>query len=176
MIDERQYIQDILYDFVSGVVAENGRTDPVIYADENGPRPVPPFISMEFTGGDTPGLPYYGMVDPGNGEQMIVQNVRKTLTMYAFGQGAFDLLETIRVAAFKNTWIDFLIRRHLVIAQMFEVLETGTDRDNEREKSASFDFDVTFNRVSVDTPGWIEHVENLDTLKSDGRSLSNMEE
>jgi hypothetical protein len=157
VFDTRQYIKNNLYDVISAVVSDAGRVDPVIYDNENGPRPVAPFVSIEFTGGGTPGQPNYRKVDPDTGEQHIVQFQRKTLTMYGFGEGSFALLEYIRDCFFKNSWIDMLKQRNLVIPQVMDVIESGADMDGVKENQASFDFDITFLRVFNDTPGWIEN-------------------
>ena len=165
MIEERQYIKDALYDWVAAVVAEEGRTDPVVWDNEDGPRPKPPFISLEFTGTSTPGFPDYSMVnvDPDNpedqGEQTISRFVRRALTMYAFGKGAFDLLETIKASYEKDAYIQMLAEKGLVIPYALEVIENPAVRGGvDTENSALFEFYVTYTRVIKDSPGWIETV------------------
>jgi len=159
VINERQHIKDSLYDWVAAVVAETGRKDQVIWRNENGPRPVPPFISIEFTGSQTPGMPEYSSVETegqeDDGEQEIRQFVRKAITMYAFGEGAIDLLETIKASVFREKYIAMLYKAGLVIPQVLDVTETPAPKSNEIENSAFFDFVVTFIRVGTDVPGWI---------------------
>ena len=166
MIDERQYIKDAIYDWVAAVVAEEGRTDLVVWDYEDGPRPKPPFVSLEFTGSSTPGTPNFSQVDvdsdnpEDNGVQTITRYVRRALTMYAFGEGAIDLLETIKASYEKDAYILMLAKRGLVIPYALEVRENpaargGTDTEN----SALFEFYVTYTRVIEDSPGWIETVQ-----------------
>jgi len=164
MIEERQAIKNAIYDWVAAVVAEEGRTDPVIWDNEDGPRPKPPFISLEFTGTSTPGFPNYSMKenDPDKpedeGVQEISRYVRRALTMYAFGQGAFDLLETIRASHEKDEYIDMLAEKGLVIPYALEVRENPAARGTDTENSALFDFYVTYTRVIKNFPGWIDTV------------------
>ena len=173
MIDERRYLQDALYDWVAAVVEEMGRTDEVIWRDGKGVRPVPPFIAIEFVGSQTLGLPNYSMVEVNeiekgvfdDGVQKISQPVRKTLTMYAFGQGCIDLLETVKASIYRQKYIDFLYRKNLVIPDVLDVIEGADARGNEIESSAHFDFVVTFIRVITDDPGWIERVDMTNKLR-----------
>jgi hypothetical protein len=164
VINERQYIKDAIYDWVAAVVVEEGRTDPVIWDNEDGPRPEPPFISLEFTGTSTPGFPDYSMVetDPDNpgdqGVQEISRFVRRALTMYGFGKGALDLLETIKASYEKEAYIQMLAEKGLVIPYALEVRENPTVRGTDTETSALFEFYVTYTRVIEDSPGWIETV------------------
>jgi hypothetical protein len=161
VINERQYIKEVLYDWISAVVAETGRTDPVIYDNDKGPRPVPPFISLTFTGSSTPGSPNYSKVvtdGQSDGVQTITQFVRKAMTMYAFGEGAIDLLETIKASIYRESYIAMLARKHLVIPNALDVTEAPTVRGTVTENSAFFDFWVTYTRVIEDVPGWIGSV------------------
>ena len=181
-INEREYLKDSLYDWVAAVVADTGRKDQVIWRNENGPRPVPPFISIEFTGSQTPGMPDYSPVktkgQEDDGEQEIRQFVRKAMTMYGFGEGAIDLLETIKASIFREKYAAMLYKAGLVIPQALDVMENPAPKSNEIENSAFFDFVVTFIRVVTDVPGWIGGVKmssdtpigNIDisTLKDGG--------
>jgi len=173
VINERQQIKDAIYDWVAAVVAEEGRTDPVIWDNEDGPRPKPPFISLEFIGTSTPGMPDYSMVevDPDNPEDQGVQKVsrfvRRALTMYAFGKGALDLLETIKASYEEDKYIEMLAERGLVIPYALEVRENPAVRGGtDTESSALFEFYVTYIRVKEVSPGWIEtvHIKLSDNL------------
>ena len=160
MINERQFLKDTLYDWVAAVVAETGRKDEVIWRNDKGPRPKPPFIAIEFTGSQVLGSPDYTNVEgvekeEDAGEQQIRQSVRRALTMYAFGEGAIDLLETIRASIYRSQYIDMLHRAGLVIPFALEVTENPTNTGNEIENSAFFEFVVTYIRVVIDVPGWI---------------------
>jgi hypothetical protein len=163
VINERQYIKDAIYDWVAAVVAEAGRTDPVIWDNDDGPRPEAPFISLTFTGTDTPGFPDYSMVEatpenPG-GVQTISRFVKRSLTMYAFGKRAMDLLETIKASIEREAYIEMLSKKGLVIPQAFDVRENPAVYSDSTEEAAVFDFFVTYTRVITDTPGWIETVD-----------------
>jgi hypothetical protein len=173
VIDERQYIKKALYQWVTAVVEKAGRTEPVVWDndEEGGPRPPPPFISLEFVGGSTPGLPHYSMVKVNervkengekefdDGEQIIRQKVRKSLTMYSFGEGAADLLETVRASIFIEEYQNALYKKGLVIPEALDVKEVPRVRGTKTENSAMFDFVLTFVRQITVKPGWIEHVE-----------------
>ncbi len=169
MINERQYLKDALYDWVAAVVLANGRSDDVIWRDGNGPRPLPPFISIEIVGGSRPGIPWKGMVSPNDeqdpedlGVQTIMQPAKKTFTMYGFGERSFDLLETIRDSIHLDRYIEMLGQKGLVIEQATDVTGAPMEIDGMREAQPHFDFVVVFNRVFTDTPGWIDHV-NIST-------------
>jgi hypothetical protein len=134
----------------------------VIYDRGNGPRPLPPFISLDFIGGETPGSPNYSKVKIGgaaDGEQYIRQYTEKAMTMTCFGQGAIDLLETIKASTLRETYINMLAIKNLVIPRTLGVVEGPKVRGTETENSASFDFYVSYIRVITDSPGWIEDAE-----------------
>jgi hypothetical protein len=166
VISERQFIKKALYKWVAAVVEETGRTDPVIWDHGDGTRPVPPFISLEFVGSSTPGMPYYSKVKVtenadgtfDDGEQLIHQHVRKVLTMYAFGEGAIDLLETVKASIFREEYINALYKDGLVIPDAMEIREGPQELSSDVENSAMFDFVLTFTRLTKTVPGWIEHV------------------
>jgi hypothetical protein len=180
-MDERQYIKEAIYDWVSAVVKEEGRSEPVIWDHDDGPRPVPPFVSLEFTGTNTPGSPDYSMVDVDpekpndNGVQIITRFVRRALTMYGFGDGAVGLLEQINDSIYKDAYIAMLALKGLVIPQALEVTENPATRGISVENSAFFEFYVTYTRAIKDSPGWIGTVH----IKPEGlpmEEITNQEE
>jgi hypothetical protein len=163
VINERRYIQEAIYDWAAAVIAEEGRTDPVIWDHDDGPRPEAPFISLSFTGTSTPGSPNYRMVDvtpenPG-GVQTISRFVKRSLTMYAFGERAMDLLETVKASIEKEAYIEMLAKKGLVIPQALDVRENPNSYSGSTEEAAIFEFSLTYTRVMTDTPGWIETVD-----------------
>ena len=158
MIDERQGIQDAIYDWVAAVVAETGRTGPVIWNHGDGPRPKPPFVSLEFTGCSTLGSPEFGQIDD-NGVRTISRPVRRSLTMYGFGERALDLLETIKESLHKDVYQEMLAKHGLVVPQAFEVQENPTVRSGiTTEFSALFEFYVTYIRTINETVDWFKTV------------------
>jgi len=181
VINERQYIKKAIYDWVAAVVEAEGRKDQIVWDNEDGPRPKPPFISLEFTGTSTPGSPHYGDVDiekKPEGVQEITRFVRRALTMYAFGKGALDLLETIKESIDKDAYITMLAKQGLVIPYALEVRENPTVRGTDTEYSALFEFYVTYTRVTEDSPGWIETVHMKPSESSELRleEITNEEE
>jgi hypothetical protein len=161
VINERQYIKEAIYDWVAAIVTEEGRTDPVVWDNEKGPRPMAPFIALKFVGGSTPGFPNYSRVKTSghdNGVQLVRQFVRKALTMYAFGEGAIDLLETVKASIYQEAYIAMLARKGLVIPNALDVTEGPEVQSTEIENSAFFDFWVTYIRIIEDVPGWIGSV------------------
>lgn len=168
MIEERRYIKDAIYDWVAAVVKETGRTDPVVWDHEDGPRPVAPFVSLEFTGTATPGHPYYGPVEQSaegaqdNWERKISRFVQRALTMYAFGESAMDLLETIKASIDKDVYVDMLAKKGLAINQTLEVMENPANRGGiATENSALFEFYITYIRTVIESLGYIETVHIL---------------
>jgi hypothetical protein len=175
VINERQRISDAIYDWVAAVVAEEGRTDPVVWDHGDGPRPKPPFISLEFTGTSTPGTPNYSPVDE-NGERSITRSVRRALTMYAFGEGALDLLETVKESIWKDAYQDMLAKEGLVIPQTLEVRENPTAHGVDTEYSAFFEFYVTYMRVTKESMDWIDTVEITPRGKQAEKIIISVEE
>jgi hypothetical protein len=159
MITERQYIKDNLYDFFIELLTAQGITGvPLIYDNENGPRPQAPFLMLEFRSTVTPGMPDYSKVSLADGTetQRITQHTRRNMTLYGFGERAIDVLETIKGQINTDIWVDKLRKRNLVIPQTMETLESPQAFETTRENGASFDFDLTYLRVIETDPGYIE--------------------
>jgi len=160
MITERQYIKDNLYDFFEELLQEEGITGiPIIWGNDNGPRPDAPFLMLEFRSTSNPGMPDFGDVqieEGGTEVQRVTQYTRRNMTMYGFGERAIDVLETIKSQLNISDWIDKLRSRNLVIPQVFETLETPQSFETVRENGASFDFDLTYLRVLENSPGYID--------------------
>jgi hypothetical protein len=161
MITERQYIKDNLYDFFTELLTAQGIADiPLIYDNENGPRPQAPFLMLMFRSTVSPGMPDYSKVSLADGTetQRVTQHTRRNMTMYGFGERAIDVLETIKSQLNADTWIDKLRTRNLVIPQTMETLESPQAFETSRENGASFDFDLTYIRIIETDPGYIEEV------------------
>jgi hypothetical protein len=161
MIAERQYIKDNLYDFFTALLEAQGITDiPLIYDNENGPRPKAPFLMLEFRSTVSPGMPDYSRVGLADGTeiQRITQHTRRNMTMYGFGERAIDVLETVKGQLNADIWVDKLRKRNLVIPQTMETLESPQAFETSRENGASFDFDLTYIRVIETDPRYIETV------------------
>ena len=159
MITERQYIKDNLYDFFDELLQAQGIADiPLIWGNENGPRPNAPFLMLEFRSTVSPGMPDYSKVNASDGEevQRITQHTRRNMTMYGFGERAIDVLETIKSQLNTSVWVDKLRSRNLVIPQTMETLEMPEAFETVRENGASFDFDLTYLRVIETSPGYID--------------------
>ena len=161
MITERQYIKDNLYDVFTALLEAQGITGiPLIYDNENGPRPKAPFLMLSFRSTVTPGMPDYSKVSLADGTetQRVTQHTRRNMTMYGFGEQAVDVLETIKAQLNAGIWVDELRKRNLVIPQAMETLESPQAFEITRENGASFDFYFTYLRVIETDPGYIESV------------------
>ena len=163
MIEERLYIKNNLYDVFTAILeAQKIIGVPVVQENSEGPRPKAPFLTIEFR--STVGLGSINFskvkIEPGNdGIQRMSQPQRRNMTLHGFGERAVDVLETLKTQLAADEWADELYRRHLVIPQVFETLETPHGIETTRENAASFDFDLTYTRVVETTPGYIEHAE-----------------
>jgi hypothetical protein len=161
MITERQYIKDNLHDFFTELLtAQSIAGIPLIYDNENGPRPEAPFLMLSFRSTVNPGMPDYSKVslEDGTETQRITQYTRRNMTMYGFGERAIDVLETVKSQLNVDIWVDKLRKRNLVIPQTMETMESPQAFETTRENGASFDFDLTYLRVIETDPGYIEKI------------------
>jgi len=164
VITERQYIKDNLYDFFFEILEAEGVADiPLIWGNENGPRPPVPFLMLEFRSTVTPGTPDFSMEKE---TQRVTQYARRNMTLYGFGERALDVLETIKSLINVGVWVDKLRIRNLVIPQTMETLESPQYGETAMESGASFDFDLTYLRVIENEPGYIDGVQlNPDIIR-----------
>ena len=160
---ERECIRKDLYEFFEDLLRDQGLADmPLIYGGENGPRPKAPFLMLDFRSVVSLGLPEKGMVtigEDGSETQRITQHMRQHMTMHGFGERAVAALETVKAHLNADIWIDRLRMRGLVIPRTMESVESPKAFDTMREDGASFDFDLTYPRVTVTSPGYIENME-----------------
>jgi hypothetical protein len=167
-IAERQYIKDTLFDAFTALLAEEGISVPLIWENSNGPRPVPPFLSLELRQAVTEGTPNKSKVRllEGGAPQTYSIPVRRGMTLHGFGEAACDILETVKSRLETDYWTDVLREKNLVIPSMQETTEVPTDIGTTIETGAVFDFDVTYTRVTETEPGYIEHVEITDDISA----------
>jgi len=161
VITERQYIKDNLYDYFSEILTDQGIANvPIIYGNENGPRPDATFLMLMFRSTATPGMPDYSSIDINDEKeiQRVTQHTRRSMTMYGFGERAIDILETIKSQLVIDTWVDNLRERNLVIPEVFDTIESPQSFDTMIENGASFDFDLTYLRVVETEQGYIEDI------------------
>jgi len=160
MIRERKYIEDSIVEWIKAVVADNGRKDKVVLTnEEDGVRPIPPFIALQFIGGGRPGIPFRSKVNPKTEEQKIYAPSSKTIALHGIGKGSFDLLQTIFDSIFIGKYKSLLRRKCLVVNKITDVTEVGNALGTVMESRARFDIRVSFIRVITNKPGWIEHME-----------------
>jgi len=160
---ERDCVMKELYEFFEEILLDSGINDvSLIYHGESGTRPKSPFLALEFRSLVSLGMPEKGMVrigKDGSETQRITQHMRQHMTMHGHGERAVAALETVKAQLNVDLWIDRLRLRGLVIPQAMESVESSTAFETEWEKGASFDFDLTYPRVTVTSPGYIENVE-----------------
>jgi hypothetical protein len=161
LIDERRYVQDAIYEWASAVIADAGRTEQVVWLPNNGPRPVPPFIALSMTATVRPGQPWKSGIlnstPEDDGEQHIIHEVKKTMTMHGIGEKTFDLLAVLYDSIYIEKYRLMLAKKSLVIPYAEGIMDVTTEIDNVIESHAVFDFFVTYQRVVIDHPGIIEH-------------------
>jgi hypothetical protein len=167
-IAERQYIKDTLFDVFTALLAEEGIGVPLIWENSNGPRPVPPFLSLELREAVTEGTPNKSKVRllEGGAPQIYSIPVRRGMTLHGFGEAACDILETVKSRLETDYWTDALRQRNLVIPQIMETAEIPGTVGTTRENRAEMDFDLTYTRVTETEPGYIEHVEITDDISA----------
>ena len=168
MICERKYLEETIAQWIETVIADNGRSEEVIYMDKNGVRPPPPFIALQFLGGSRPGFPSRTKVGE-TGERKFYAHSEKTISVHGVGEETFDLLQIILDSIYTGKYKSFLCRKNLVVRKLTDVSQTGSEIDGEIESRCRFDIHVSFIRVVTEKPGWIENV----TITPEGKpSLS----
>jgi hypothetical protein len=160
-VNVRRLIMDALYDWAAEVIADCGRSEPVIWLSNNGPRPLPPFIGLEFLGGGRNGQPWKSRMLPsedGDVEQHLLYDEKRALVMHGYGEESFDMLSEILDSIDKEKYRAMLFKQGLVIPYALDVVDASMEISNVMENHDSFDFYVTYNRIAIDKPGCIEHV------------------
>ncbi|GHU34501.1 hypothetical protein FACS1894172_14860 [Spirochaetia bacterium] len=163
MRQEREIIKDALFDIFTGIIAQAGEQIPVIFEEDAGTRPKAPFLAIQLrTAVGVGSLNFSNRVelDAGHpdGYEEVSQPIRRSMTCHGFGKRSLDMLGYIKTQLETDVWADALLQYHLVIPRTFDVVETARDMSVVTEIQGSFDFDLTYIRVSITSPGYIEHV------------------
>lgn len=176
-MSEREQLEDILYDFFAGVLADIGYENiQLIYEGENGVRPVPPFLSLAFNNITMLGTTAYfkpGMEEIAENKyfETSVQPIERNMTLRGFGASTEDILNQIHSLLQFDTYINKLIKNHIVIKDIENVNEGSTNYSEEEETFYFMDFVVTYNRKTQIENEYIGGVE----ISSEGLQKPNEE-
>lgn len=161
MIFEKEYIEECLYDFFESLLPEDNKLA-IIFENENGPRPVPPFLSVSFNSVNLLGtIPYFTKViatSTGN-FQKSKQTVERYCTLRGFGKSSEDIISEIRSMIEFEDNIIALQKKGLVISQLGNIIENSANYSDNSETFFSMDFVLTYERIVEKDSGYIEHTE-----------------
>ncbi|MBO4507107.1 MAG: hypothetical protein J5747_00545 [Spirochaetaceae bacterium] len=155
---QREQIQDALYDWIEAVLTENSCSCPIVWDNSPGPRPEPPFISLQMIGGSRGSFPWKSRVDTESGERTVRHDMRKTVSINGWGESCMERLDEIADSISAENYRRMLKRSGLIVTPITDVSGTGEDRANGTETHAFFDIAVTYIRIVKEKSGWIESV------------------
>lgn len=159
MSGQREEIQDALFDWIDLVLRKDDLSCPIVWSASGGVRPKPPFISLQMIGSSRQGFPWKSGVDAETGERTHRHDMRRTVSIHAWGKSCMDRLDLIADSIHKSEYISSLRKRGLVVNAITDVQESAEDIANESETHGIFDIAVTYIRAVKEEIGWIEGVE-----------------
>lgn len=153
-----------LYTWASGQSGGN----PVIFANENSPRPALPYMTLFLNSLVQIGDDYVPRPD-GVGDLDLVGDREFTLQVQCFGGDPITLLENMRTSLQKETVLATLRANGIVFVQHNPITDITALLDTEFEPRASMDILFRIAQTDTDNHGLIETVE-VQEVFSDGQS------
>lgn len=160
---EREQIDDILYDFFTLLI---NNEVPIIFENENGVRPLAPFISIGYNAVNFLGtIPYFKerMVKENEKEyETSIQPVERSCTLRAFGKNSECYLNKIKDLLHFDFYVDELKKKEVVIKNITAINEGSSVLSEDEETFYYMDFTVGYNRITQVENSYIEKVEIVD--------------
>lgn len=158
MSSQLEQVQDALYDWIAAVLEENEFPCEIVWDNSGGTRPKPPFISLQMIGGSRSSFPWKSRVDRDTGERETRFDMRRTVSIHAWGERCLERLDEIADSISSDTYRRMLRKNGLVVNAITDATLSAEDRANGTESHGYFDIAVTYIRVVKEETGWIESV------------------
>lgn len=162
-MNEREEIEGKLWDFFTCVLADTGFDSyPVIFENENGTRPKPPYCSIAFEAervlGTTPYLnPRMTKVGEGYVESFVAQ-IERECVLRGFSKAAENALNAVYNLLQFETYINKLKQMKIVIKNVEAVRESSQDFSSTTETFFSMNFTVAYGRLVTNENEYISAV------------------
>lgn len=129
-----------------------------IFADENGPRPSAPYLTIKIMEKHPVGSPHYTNTDT-QGVQQVRWDEDVAVSIQSFGANAYDILATAVACFNKETVLTVLQAAEIAIRSAGAVRDLTELLDSVFEKRASVDMVFGIAQSISDTVGWIERAD-----------------
>jgi hypothetical protein len=136
---------------------------PVIFYNENSPRPSLPYVTLYLQSLVQIGSDYTAPPD-NTGDAEMVGDREFTLQFQSYGGDPITLLENVRTSLQKQTVLDTLRANGIVFVNHFPINDITALLDTEFEARASMDILFRIAQTDEDVSGNIETVEIEETL------------
>lgn len=184
---EREELQEILYDFFDNIIEHK---IPIIFENQNGVRPIPPFISIAFNSISTLGTTPYNypyLEQKGNPDdtddtdesseiiyvEKLRQPVERSIAIRGFGEDSEEYLNNIRNYLLFDECGDFLFSRNIVIKSIEDIIENVSTYSQDSEIFYSMDLIVAYERILSRENTYIEHLNVEGTITDMGDNVRN---
>lgn len=154
-------IRDALYTWVESV--EGSR--PVVWADQDAPRPMGPFTSLRLNTRTKVGHDFVGHATD-EGEISVRGNREIVLEVQTFGENALSRAEALRTSlSMPTVWGALSSTAGIAVLWEGDVQNISELEESRYEERGTFDVRLRVAENVTDTPGVIKHVEMGGTIK-----------
>lgn len=159
-MSERERVETVLHKFLSTCLSDLGYGEiPLIFENENGVRPKPPFLSIGFGALSALGtIPFFEGKNRG-GEESSFQPVERNVTIRGFGKRSEDILTELRELLQFDKYINILRKDKLSLREIDNMTESVNDYSSDYETFFQLDCVLSYTRKTTITNDWIERVE-----------------
>lgn len=150
-------VQTALYDWAADVLANV----PVIWANQNGPRPARPYVALRVTAITPTGHDGYTEID-GEGDRELYGHRDLSIDAQAFSAPGVNLaptyLSALRLSLGRQCVKDAFEAAGIAIVDALPLLDLSLLRNPEFEGRAQMPFRFRIVEAMEDTPGWVDAV------------------
>ena len=174
---EREIVKKALSDFFKSLMANSGAKNiPLIFENENGVRPVPPFLSIELRDivrSDTPYIRTKIETIENKNYEVHFQPIRRDCTLRAFGANSEKIINEIRDLLYFDKFIDELRKKSkMSLNSVGDILESYSEKSNTNEIFFTLDFSINYTiKITLENT-YIETVEITDEINDDAEIIN----
>lgn len=143
---------------VTGTIIFTVPSIPFIWEDQNAPRPTSTYIAGKIASVRSIGQEYQGAPNA-SGINLITGNRELTLSLQSFGYDALTRLNSLSLAALRESSRQSLASIGLIIIDHSGLIDISGLMDSHIEPRASLDWRIRTTELVTDAPGYIKTVE-----------------
>lgn len=140
---------------------------PIIYWQQNSPRPTVPYITLFLSSVTAPNQDWTSFISSVSGVVNMQGDRQFTLEVQAYGSDPLTLMENIRTSLQKQTVLDGLRANGIVFYSSLTINDITELVDSQFERRAQLDILFGIGQQYTDAPGFFDHVQIQEIISNE---------